>query len=77
MHQRLRGVPRVFVVETCHYPDEFVHGKPILVLRESCIEILYCVNNELRVFVKGCGNLMKILWVNEALAISIVHVEDS
>ena len=32
MHQRLRGIPRVSVVEIHHYPDEFVHGKPILVL---------------------------------------------
>jgi hypothetical protein len=63
------------VVETRHYPDEFFHGKPILVLRKSCIEILYGVNDELRVFVEGCGNLMQILWVDEASATPIVHVE--
>lgn len=76
VHQRLRGVPRVFVVKTCHYPDEFVQGKSILVLRKSCIEILYGLNDELGVFVEGCGNLVQILWVDKARAISIIHVED-
>jgi len=76
VHQRLGGVSRISVVETRHYPDEFFHGKPILVLRERCVEILDGVNHELRVFVEGCGNLMQILWVDEARAIPIVHVED-
>jgi hypothetical protein len=64
------------VVETGHNPDEFFHRKPILILRELCIEILDGVNYKLRIFVKGCGNLMQILWVDEASANPIVNVED-
>lgn len=64
------------MVETRHNTDEFFYGKPILVLRECCIKILDGVNDELRVFVKGRGNLMEILWVDEASANPIVHVED-